>query len=634
MTPGTQGRGLFAVLLLSLSVAALAATDPLLPTGRWSAATRGHAPTPPMGWNSWNAFRTEVDEAKVMGSAQALVDTGLARLGYVYVNIDDGWWLKRDPSDQAMQIRTAQFPSAQMVGSNQTSFKPLTERLHHMGLKAGIYSDIGRNTCGQAYELNSPNLPQGSTLEREVGLYEHVAGDIQRYFGDWGFDYIKVDACGIADYAADRSHVNTQGYRALAPIMFRDRPALSNDTQIRLLYTQVSDALARVRPNNDYVFSICSWGFGDVRNWGQEVGNSWRTSDDIYPDWSRMLHNFDSAATRALYAHPGAWNDPDMLFVGTGDFDEQHLVEARSHFSLWAMLNAPLLIGYDLRTAPRALLDIWGNAELVAINQDPLGNQAVLAYRSNDIEILVKSLSDGSKAVAVFNRGISAHEATLTAEHLRFDPTKTIALRDLWQRPAPATFTGDLKLDLKARETRVFIARGTASRVGRTYLSEMPARIHVAQDGVTQSEPDPEMHRFGGWTQGSGSWPVYPGWGGAQADASPYSTGLAIATEQFRFGIGILANSRMEVKAQSEFKRFAVKVGVDNATRNRKAKVRFSVFGDGRLLQTSPPLGFGETPFAMDVDVSGVQTVELVARQATQIDFPAATTWADAALER
>jgi hypothetical protein len=246
--------------------------------------TRGSAATPPMGWNSWNAFRTEVDEAKVMGAAQALVGTGLAKLGYVYVNIDDGWWLKRRQSDQTVQIRTRIFPSAKIRNAKDTSFKPFVDQLHSMGLKAGLYTDIGRNACSQAFDLHSPNLPEGTVAEREVGLYGHVDGDIKRYFQDWGFDYIKVD----------------------------------------------------------------------VRAWGKSVGNSWRTSGDIYPRWSRMLHSFDSVATRALYAHPGAWNDADMLFIGAGDFDENHLTEARSHFTLWAMSNSPLLIGYDLRMAPKS----------------------------------------------------------------------------------------------------------------------------------------------------------------------------------------------------------------------------------------------------------------------------------------
>ena len=360
------------VVALSLTAPALvlADADSLAPTGKWTANSRGAAATPPMGWNSWNAFRTEVDEEKVMGAAQTLVDSGLAKLGYVSVNIDDGWWLKRRTSDQKVQIRTTIFPSGRIENSDDTSFKPFVDRLHSMGLKAGLYTDIGRNACSQAFDLHSPNLPEGTLAEREVGLYGHVDQDIRLYFKDWGFDYIKVDACGLADYAADRAHVKTPGYRAFEPLIVRDQPARERVAEVRALYSDLSNALARHNPDNNYVLSICTWGQVDVRAWGKSVGNSWRTSGDIYPRWSRMLHSFDSAATRALYAHPGAWNDPDMLFIGAGDFDEKHLTEARSHFTLWAMINAPLLIGYDLRQAPKSLLDIWGNAGLVAVSQD------------------------------------------------------------------------------------------------------------------------------------------------------------------------------------------------------------------------------------------------------------------------
>jgi len=128
-----------------------------------------------------------------------------------------------------------------------------------------------------------------------------------------------------------------------------------------------------------------------------------------------MLHNFDSASTRALYAKPGAWNDPDILFIGHGEFDQTHLTEARSHFSLWAMINAPLLISYDLRQAPQSLMDIWGNADIVRLNQDPGGHQGVIAYASDDVQIIVKTLSNGRKAVALFNLGLGQTEVTLTA---------------------------------------------------------------------------------------------------------------------------------------------------------------------------------------------------------------------------
>jgi alpha-galactosidase len=626
---------LIAAFSLAAPALVLADSDSLAPTGKWTANTRGTAATPAMGWNSWNAFRTEVDEEKVMGAAKSLVDTGLAKLGYVYVNIDDGWWLKRRSSDQKVQIRTTIFPSARIKNSDDTSFKPFVERLHSMGLKAGLYTDIGRNACSQAFDLHSPNLPEGTTAEREVGLYGHLDQDIQIYFKDWGFDYIKVDACGIADYAVDRSHVKTPGYRVFEPLIVRDQPARERVAEVRALYSELSNALDRHNPDNNYVLSICTWGQVDVRAWGKSVGNSWRTSGDIYPRWSRMLHSFDSAVTRALYAHPGAWNDPDMLFIGAGDFDEHHLTEARTHFTLWAMINAPLLIGYDLRKAPKSLLDTWGNASLVAINQDRAGNQAVLAYRSDDVDILVKPLSDGTKAVTLFNRGLQPYDIILTADHLKFDPRSPVVLRDLWGERSSSKFTGEATFTVAPRETRAFIATGTRVLSNGLYLSEMPGGINVAEGGVRQPEPDPELHRPSSWedTRGSGEWPVYTGWGGAQADASPYSTALSIGSSSFRTGIGILSNSRMEVRAAG-YKRFTARVGIDNATRNRDTKVRFLVYGDGKLLKESAPLGFGDAASTLSVDISGVGIVELVAKAVDVVADPVAVAWAEAALTK
>src|SRR5688500_1238957 len=175
--------------------------DPLAPTGRWSAYTAGRALTPPMGWNSWNAFATDIDEQKIVGSAQALVDSGLARKGYRYVNIDDGWWLQRRAEDGQLVIRAARFPSTVRDGE-LPSFRSFTDRLHAMGLKAGIYSDLGRNTCSQAYSSDESDLPKGSVLEREVGLFGHIDQDISLFFADWGFDFIKVDGCGLCAYSA------------------------------------------------------------------------------------------------------------------------------------------------------------------------------------------------------------------------------------------------------------------------------------------------------------------------------------------------------------------------------------------------------------------------------------------------
>ncbi len=632
-------RGLVGSLALALffSGGAYAATDPLAPSGRWTGVTTGQAAKPPMGWNSWNAFHTDVTEDKVLASAQALVDSGLAAKGYRYVNLDDGWWLKRRVTDGRMIIRTSIFPSAAVGGTQETSFKPFTDRVHALGLKTGIYSDIGANNCSQAFGgPDTPNLPEGTVAEREVGLYGHIDQDIKLYFNDWGFDYIKVDGCGIRAFGADNPRVKSGLYRALPPLIDVSEIRRTDVPAVRKLYQHVADDLRRTNPDGDYVFSICAWGSADVRAWAKDVGNLSRTSDDITPRWTRMLANFDSAANRALYAHPGSWNDPDMLFVGHGEFDEHHLTEARSHFALWSMLSAPLLIGYDLRNAPQPLLDILGNSDLIAVDQDPAGNQAVLAYDTDDVQVLVKTLSNGHKAVAIFNRGLAPADVTLTARHLKFAGTSPVTLRDLWGgSPLPA-FTGETKLHLDPRQTLVFDATGTRALGDGLYLSEMPGRVNPAVDGVTAPQPDPTIHRMinpWGATTDTGEPPAYTGWGGAQADATPYRQALRIHGKMFDTGLGVLANSRLEVRADGGFRRFVADVGVDDSTFDTDDTIIFSVYGDGKLLATSKPVRFGQPGQSLRADVTGVKIVELVARgKAARNKAPTVVTWGDAAL--
>lgn len=626
--------------LLALSTSAMAKgaplADPLAATGKWSIPERSQARTPPMGWNSWNAFRTEVDEAKVVGAAKVLVDSGLSRLGYAYVNIDDGWWLKRRQPDGRLEIRTGIFPSAKVEGED-TSFRPYTDTLHRMGLKAGIYTDIGRNACSQAYDLHSPNLPEGTTAEREVGLAGHVDQDIALYFKDWGFDYIKVDACGINVYGPEAEVVGKYAYTPVPPLIDQAAINRTDAPAVQALYAQVAQALKTHNPDGDYILAICNWGSADVRSWGKNVGHLWRTSGDITPTWTRMLHNFDSASTRALYAKPGAWNDPDILFIGHGDFDQNHLTEARSHFALWAMINAPLLISYDLRQAPQSLMDIWGNGDIVRLNQDPGGHQGVIAYASDDVQIIVKTLANGKKAVALFNRGLGKTDVTLTAAQLKFTGDAPIQLRNLWDKSAPTEFSGETKFMLEPRQTLVFEASGKRLLSDGVYLSEIPGEVNVAVDGVIAPEPDPIVHRMRnawGETRGSGERPTYTGWGGAQADATPYDQALRIGGQGFDTGIGVLANSRIEVRNNGAT-RFEARVGVDDSTRNTKDKVRFAVYGDGRLLTESPPMSLGETPRSLSADIKGVRIVEIVTRSATRTsDLPLVVTWGDAALRR
>jgi hypothetical protein len=607
--------------------------DPLAPTAKWTANTAGRADTPPMGWNSWNAFYTDIDEEKVLASAKIIIDSGLAAKGYRYVNLDEGWWDRRR-TDGRMLVRVDKFPSAK-TRDGATSFRPFTDRLHAMGLKAGIYTDLGRNTCAQAYAPDATNLPRGSMAEREVGLFGNIDRDIRLYFDEWGFDYIKIDGCGLRAYGESSPQVASGRYRPLTPILDLETVSRSNIPAVRALFGEVRDALVRHNPDGDFLLSLCIWGSANVRAWAKDVGNISRTSDDITPDWGRMLTNFDSAAKRALYAKPGSWNDPDMLFIGKGEFDEHHLTEARSHFALWAFGNAPLLIGADLRKTPPSLMEIFGNAALIALNQDRGGHQAVIAYDSDDLQIYVKTLADGEKAVAILNRGSARTEMTLTASHMKFRGDAPIRLTDLWSGAA-TSFTGETKLTVEPRQTLVFRAAGMRSLTGGLYLSELPGDVNPAVDGVTEPQPDPTIHRsIIPWTgtKGKGQRPVYAGWGGAQADSTPFGRELQIAGHRYESGLGVLANSRLEVRNKG-FGRLTTRVGVDDSAMDADRPVTFAIYGDGRLLATSAPLRRGAAAQPLEANVSGVKLVELVARSEGAVNERLPVSWVDAAFFR
>ena len=235
----------------------------------------------------------------------------------------------------------------------------------------------------------------------------------------------------------------------------------SNIPAVAGQFAEVNGALVRNNPDGDFLLSLCIWGSANVRAWAKDVGNISRTSDDISPDWGRMLTNFDTAAKRALYAHPGTWNDPDMLFIGKGDFDDDHLTEARSHFALWAMINAPLLIGGDLRKTPQSLMDIFGNAALIALNQDPGGHQAVIAYDSDELQIFVKTLADGRRRSRCStadqgHRGDADGLAPGVPRRCADRADRSVERRD-------TSFTRETKLMVEPRQTLVFRASGTRS---------------------------------------------------------------------------------------------------------------------------------------------------------------------------
>jgi hypothetical protein len=263
----------------------------------------------------------------------------------------------------------------------------------------------------------------------------------------------------------------------------------------------------------------------------------------------------------------------------------------------------------------------------------------VLAYTSDDLEIIVKQLSvRDEKAVVIFNRGTGAVDVRLTAAQLKFQPGTAIQVRDLWQRRDLPSFTDETVFPLAPRAAVMLRVRGRPQLSDGIYLSEMPARLYVAADGIRALHQDPVIHRpvnmGDGTTRGSGPRPALAGWGGPRADSTPFDNELRLRGHAYASGIGALANSRLQVRAAGQFARFTAEVGLDDTSLERSSKVRFEVYGDGRLLVQSPALDADAAPYALATPVAGVQTLELVARQLGRGSAPAVVTWGAAALRQ
>jgi alpha-galactosidase len=331
---------------------------------------KGEALTPPMGWNSWNHYACKVTDADVRAAADAIVSTGMKSAGYIYVNIDDCWQGKRDA--QGVIHANEKFPD----------MKGLSDYVHAKGLKLGIYSSPGPKTCA-GYE----------------GSLGHEELDAQTYAG-WGIDYLKYDYCSF------------QG----------DVPA-----QIAA-YQKMHEALEKTgRP---IVFSLCQYGMDRVWSWGPSVGgNLWRTTGDISDDYDRMAYIGFGQNGLERFAGPGHWNDPDMLEVGNGKMNKD---EYRTHMSLWCLLAAPLLAGNDLSKMTPETLALLTNPEVIAVDQDPLGIQGRRVAEEGQLEVWVKPLADGSKAVGLFNRGESIMPATAYFRDVGVGDTASV--RDLWEK--------------------------------------------------------------------------------------------------------------------------------------------------------------------------------------------------------
>jgi alpha-galactosidase len=317
----------------------------------YSQKFEGLADTPPMGWNTWNTFACDINEDLIKETADAIVASGMKEAGYEYVIIDDCWHGERDEKG-FIQVDPERFPSG---------MKALADYVHSKGLKIGIYSDAGTQTCAG-----------------EPGSRGYEYQDAIRY-AEWGIDYLKYDWC------------NTENINPIGA------------------YSTMRDALNSAgRP---VLFAMCEWGDNQPWEWAKDVAHMWRTTGDIYNCWKceedhgswsswGVLRILDMQDGLREYAGPGHWNDPDMMEVGNGMSQR----EDRAHFTMWSMLAAPLIAGNDVRNMIPETVEILTNEKMIAINQDSLGVQA-FKYNSEDgLETWFRPLSNGEWAVTFLNR--------------------------------------------------------------------------------------------------------------------------------------------------------------------------------------------------------------------------------------
>ncbi len=350
---------------------------------------------PPMGWSSWNSFSNTVDSQIVMDQARAMASNGMHKAGYQYINIDEGWWLGRRNADGSFVIDEKAWPAI-AEGEKPGDMANIVRFIHKLGLKAGIYTDAGKDGCSLYPDLGWMYFNTGSEGHYEQDFLQ---------FARWGFDYVKVDWCG-----GDRENLD---------------PAVQ--------YAQIAHAIARAEKitGHSLYFSLCEWGKNSPWTWAPHVGgvgaDVWRTSGDIVApivasgkyagrkaSFVNMLSNFDQGIHPEA-EHTGFYNDPDMMVIGMPGLTD---VQNRVHMSLWAISGAPLLVGADLTRLSPETLSMLTNSEAVAIDQDGLGLQAVkVSEPAKGLEVWAKPLATpGARAVLLLNRNAEAASIAVELE--------------------------------------------------------------------------------------------------------------------------------------------------------------------------------------------------------------------------
>lgn len=362
--------------------------------------------TPTMGWNDWYAHYRRITDQKMREAADILVSSGMADVGYQYVNIDDCWANAEKERDS---LRVGPFRDNHgniLPNKHFPDMKGLTDYIHSKGLKAGIYTSPGPKTCA-GY----------------AGSYQHEAQDAKQ-FSEWGFDFLKYDWCS---------------YRSVTG----PNPSLA---EMKQPYALMGDLLKQQK--RDMLFNLCQYGMGNVWEWGAEVGGqSWRTAGDLGYKLDSIFQIAVKNAGHTSWQKPGAWNDPDYIQIGwIGNARGGQLPkpcpltpnEQYTFMSVWCMMAAPLFYSGDLTKLDAFTLNVLCNPEVIEVDQDPLGECGLVIKKNADCFLMVKNLVDGSKAVGLFNRGKSAAEVTVNWQELQLSGSQ--AVRDLWRQKALGKF--------------------------------------------------------------------------------------------------------------------------------------------------------------------------------------------------
>jgi alpha-galactosidase len=369
--------------------------------------------TPPMGWNDWYTFYEHPSDALMRRAADIIVQSGMADHGYQYVNIDDSWMLKPGATDPDLQGPPRDARGMIEANKRFPDMKAMTAYIHGLGLKAGIYTSPGPQTCAGFH-----------------GSYRHEALDVTR-FVEWGFDFLKYDWCSYGDVAPKGSAPESE--------------------RLQKPYRTMGSLLAG-QPR-DIVFNLCQYGMGDVWSWGGEVGgHSWRTTGDLGLEKGQRLPGFYSVgfknAEHTAFARPGRWNDPDYILIGY--VGNAHSIadpprpttltpnEQYAYLSMWALMAAPLFYSGDITRLDDFTLNVLCNAEVIAIDQDALGRQARIVRKTENEFVLAKPLEDGSVAVGLFNLSEARRWISVTTGELGI--SKQQRVRDLWRWKDVGTF--------------------------------------------------------------------------------------------------------------------------------------------------------------------------------------------------